>query len=97
MGCKSGETLCEEKVEMFSTDYIEGVLNQESHKYAALFGVDIVPTNISSRIADNEIELCKSKTTIQFPTKAKNNDEQWRVVIQTPMYTQGIFIETCVK
>lgn len=97
MGCKSGHSICEDKDDLPSLDFIENIVRAQSHKFDGLFGVDEAPVNISTRIDDNEIKLCQTKITITYPTKALNSEERWRVVIQTPNYTQGIFTETCVK
>nr|BBE08127.1 protein spaetzle [Plautia stali] len=99
--CAKGSTFCE-KVDGYPGNALDNIFDNELDQYKELQGQDelkYVPP-ITQRIdinVTNEQPLCASIEEIVFPKLAKNKDDNWRYVVNTPSFEQGVRVEKCLK
>ncbi|XP_055296612.1 protein spaetzle-like isoform X2 [Sitodiplosis mosellana] len=75
---------------------IEKLLRKHLHKFADVFGTDMISSDIINRSdAFDEITLCDSFEQVIYPTSGKNKNGEELYIFNTPEHKQGIRVSMC--
>lgn len=80
----------------YPIDVIQILLQEHLHKFADVFGSDMISTNITNRSdASDEITLCDFIEEVIYPTSGKNINGEELFIINTKEHKQGIRVSRC--
>lgn len=99
--CKTDEIICT-NVESYPENLIESIVKDEAYRFRDFFGEDkLIQPNITSRLGDpsrpGDAYLCDSEVELFYPQVGLTSQDKWKVIVNTPNYTQGIRIERCSR
>lgn len=92
---ETNQTYCT-NYDNYPTEFIEEFLQKHLHKYAVVFGSDMISTEIITRNnADEEITLCDSYEEVIYPQVGKNQNGIDLFIVNTEEFKQGVRISRC--
>lgn len=94
--CAAGnQTYCTKDIQ-YPIEIIEKLLRKNLHKFADVFGEDMISSEITNRNNPiDEITLCDSYEEVIYPTSGKNRQNQELYIFNTDNHKQGVRISRC--
>lgn len=91
----NNQTFCT-RDETYPLDVVQKLLRKHLHKFADVFGNDMISTDILSRNDGfDEISLCDSYEQVIHPTSGKNKNGEELYIFNTPDHQQGVRVSMC--
>lgn len=94
---QQNETFCTND-DNYPIDYIQKLLRKHLHKFADVFGTDMIVNDLATRIGNNDGEefyLCDTQEKVIYPTSGKRQDGTDLYILNTPQHRQGVRVSMC--